>query len=430
MASIKGCVDEYSELTRIILQVQRRFDLDSYNRQSLFLVFSVLAMIGAYAFVLAFEPALLPPVFRLGGLHQPTNILLLGTDVVYTDLGNRTKKINQEAFTGRSDTIMLVRLDPLRNTFGLLAIPRDTEVFVPGNGLQKVNSANAIGGHNLAIATLTNFLQVPIDHYVVLNVHGLVELVNELGGITVEIPKSMHYMDWTAKLKIDLSPGYHTLTGNQAMGFVRFRHDSLGDIGRVQRQEIFLRAVMDKAKQPAAWAHLPQLIAIASKYVDTDMSVPEMMGMATFVKCVPKSNQTLAMMPGEFAGNGNWRVSSTDVRRMVARLDGTQFINADRRDLRVSILNSSSVPQLAYAVSKYLRGKGYCAVNVKRTLDPSGPHSMTRIIAEKGNTEDADQVKLDLGSKGEVVTASLGDIESSVTIVAGDDMRDVVKTNR
>jgi LCP family protein required for cell wall assembly len=341
--------------------------LDPYNRQSLFVVSLVLAVVGAYAFVLAFDPGLLPPAFRLGGLQHPTNILLLGTDVVYTDLGNRTKKINQEAFTGRSDTIMLVRLDPFRNTFNLLAIPRDTEVLVPGNGMQKVNSANAIGGHNLAIATLTNFLQVPIDHYVVLNVHGLVELVNELGGITVEIPKSMHYMDWTAKLKIDLSPGYHTLTGNQAMGFVRFRHDSLGDIGRVERQELFLRAVMDKAKQPSAWAHLPQLIAIASKYVDTDMSVPEMMGMATFVKCVPKSNQTLAMMPGEFAGNGNWRVSSTDVRSMVARFQGTQFINSDRRDLRVSVLNSSSVPQMAYALSKYLRGKGYCSVNVKRT---------------------------------------------------------------
>ncbi len=404
--------------------------MDPYNRQSLFLVSLVLAVIAAYAFVLAFDPGLLPPAFRLGGLQHPTNILLLGTDVVYTDLANRTKKINQEAFTGRSDTIMLVRLDPLRNTFSLLAIPRDTEVLVPGNGMQKVNCANAIGGHNLAIATLTNFLQVPIDHYVVLNVHGLVELVNELGGITVEIPKSMHYIDWTAKLKIDLSPGYHTLTGNQAMGFVRFRHDSLGDIGRVERQELFLRAVMDKAKQPAAWAHLPQLIAIASKYVDTDLSVPEMMGMATFVKCVPKSNQTLAMMPGEFAGNGNWRVSSTDVRGMVARFQGTQFINSDRRDLRVSVLNSSSVPQMAYALCKYLRGKGYCRANVKRTLDPSGPHSITRIIAQKGNTEDAEQVRLDLGSKGEVVAASLGDIESSVTIVAGDDMRDVVKTNR
>jgi LCP family protein required for cell wall assembly len=424
------CIDGYFELTRIILQVHCRFDLDPYNRQSLLLLTCVVALVGAYAFVLAFNPAVLPPAFRLGGLQHPTNILLLGTDVVYTDLGNRTKKINQEAFTGRSDTIMLVRLDPLRNTFGLLAIPRDTEVYVPGNGIQKANSANAIGGHNLAIATVSNFLQLPIDHYVVLNVHGLVELVNELGGITVEVPKTMHYMDWTAKLKIDLSPGYHTLTGNQAMGFVRFRHDSLGDIGRVQRQELFLRAVMDKAKQPSAWVHLPNLLSIASKYVDTDLSVPEMMGMATFVKCVPKSNQTLAMLPGEFAGNGNWRVSSSDVRRMVARLEGTQFINTDRRDLRVSIQNSSSIPQLALSLSKYLRQKGYCSVNVKRTLDPSGPHSLTRIIAQKGNTEDADQVKLDLGSKGEVVTASLGDIESSVTIVAGDDMRDVVNPVR
>ncbi|MFX8605100.1 LCP family protein, partial [Acinetobacter baumannii] len=86
-----------------------------------------------------------------------------------------SKKIDQEAFTGRSDTIMLVRLDPVRNTFGLLAIPRDTEAFIPNNGIQKINSANAIGGHNLAIATVQNFLQTPINHYVVLNVHGLVE---------------------------------------------------------------------------------------------------------------------------------------------------------------------------------------------------------------------------------------------------------------
>ncbi|MFG0227266.1 LCP family protein, partial [Streptococcus suis] len=84
-------------------------------------------------------------------------------DVVYTDLGKRTKKIDQEAFTGRSDTIMAVRLDPVRDTLGLLAIPRDTEVYIPGNGTQKINSANAIGGHNLALATVQNFLQMPID---------------------------------------------------------------------------------------------------------------------------------------------------------------------------------------------------------------------------------------------------------------------------
>ncbi|MGC5204346.1 LCP family protein, partial [Klebsiella pneumoniae] len=85
---------------------------------------------------------------------------------------------------------------------------------MPGQRLpQKINSANAIGGPLYAKQTVSDLLDLPIDHYVVLNVHGLVELVNELGGVTVDVPKKMQYMDWTAKLKIDLEPGYHTLTG-------------------------------------------------------------------------------------------------------------------------------------------------------------------------------------------------------------------------
>ena len=392
------------------------------------MVTAILVAIAVYVTILFTHPTLLPPALRLGSLQEPTTVLLLGTDVVYTDLGNRTKKIDQEAFTGRSDTIMVVRLDPVRDSLGLLAIPRDTEVSIPGNGTQKINSANAIGGHNLAIATVSNFLQMPIDHYVVLNVHGLVELVNELGGVTVEIPKRMHYMDWTAKLKIDLEPGFHTLNGNQSMGFVRFRHDALGDIGRVQRQEIFLRAVMEKARQPESWGHLPKLIEIASKYIDTDMSVPQMMSMATFVKSVPKVNQTLVMMPGSFAGNGNWSVANSDVHRMVARLQGSQFYT-DRRDIRITVENASSSSKLGPALCRLLRGKGY-SVNLKR-LDGNPPiAARTKVIAEKGNPEDAYQVQLDLGSKGELVSASVGDIESSVTIVAGNDLADFAKTSR
>src|SRR4029077_19223529 len=133
----------------------------------------------------------------------------------------------------------------------------------------KINAANALGGPLLAKEVVGKFLDLPIDHYVVLNVQGLVQLVNALGGITVEIPKRMKYMDWTAKLKIDLEPGFHTLTGNQAMGFVRFRHDALGDIGRVQRQQLFIHAVLEKAMQPESWTHLPKLIQIGEQYVQT-----------------------------------------------------------------------------------------------------------------------------------------------------------------
>lgn len=388
-----------------------------------FIIFVLAALLGigaGYAITLIYKPSLIPPSLRLGGLREPATILLLGTDVVYTDLGYRNKKIDQEAFNGRSDTIIVANLDPYRNALSVISIPRDTEVSIPHYGTQKINSANAFGGPQLAMQTVSDFLQLPIDHYVVLNVHGLVELVNELGGITVEIPKRMKYMDWTAKLKIDLTPGFHTLTGNQAMGFVRFRHDALGDIGRVQRQEIFLRAVLDKACQPSSWTHIPRLIEIAQKYILTDMNVGDMMNVVAFVRSVPKQNQFLAMMPGTFSSNGDWLVEPSCVRKMVAHMKGSAFLNAERRQIKVTVENASANPQLAYQVSKMLRSLGYNTF-IKANEDVT-LHAKTKIIAEKGNPEDADLVKSDLFNQGEIINASVGDIESAVTIIAGNDL--------
>ncbi len=388
------------------------------------LVLLICALLGGvigYILTLYFKPTLIPPSFRIGSLTEPTTVLLLGTDVVYTDLGRRNKKIDQNAFTGRSDTIMVCRLDPIRDALGILSIPRDTEALIPDNGVQKINAANAIGGPNLAVRAVSNLLQIPIDHYVVLNVHGLVDLVNELGGITVDVPAKMKYMDWTAKLKIDLEPGPHTLTGNQAMGFVRFRHDALGDIGRVQRQQIFIRAVLAKALQPDSWSHLPRLIEIANQYISTDLSVGDMMSMATFARAIPKKNQTMAMLPGNFSGSGGWISSKAEIRGIVARLMGSSFVTSLRNEMRITIQNASSTPGLAYKVAKILQRKGYI-VTVKQSRLKIGPYKQTRIIAQRGNSDDAEQVRVDLDEHGDIVNASVGDIESTVTVQVGDDL--------
>lgn len=396
-----------------------------------FLIFVICALIGVlvgYSYTLLYKPTLLPPVLRLGSLRDPTTVLLLGTDVVYTDMGRRNKKIDKDAFTGRSDTIMVARLDPYRNALGIISIPRDTTVYIRDHGQSKINAANAIGGPNLAVTTVNDFLLglVPIDHYVVLNVHGLVDLVDELGGITVDIPKKMKYMDWTAKLKIDLEPGPHTLTGNQAMGFVRFRHDALGDIGRVERQQIFIHAVLDKAMQPQSWSHLPKLMEIAQNYIQTDMSPQDMMAMASFIRAVPKKNQFMAMMPGSFTPGGDWDVTKADVRKMVARLMGSSFISADRPSVRIAIENSSSTTNLGSKLAAYLRNKGYTSVFVKQT-EREVNVKRTKIVAQKANPEDADLVRADLGNRGDIINASVGDIESDVTIIAGDDIVDAVE---
>jgi LCP family protein required for cell wall assembly len=389
-------------------------------------IFAVCAFLGsaiAYGVVYITKPQLIPPRLRIATLHEPITVLFLGVDVVYTEQGRRNKKIDKDAFTGRSDTIVVGRFDPIANTLRTISIPRDTQVQIPGNGTQKINAANALGGSELAKATVSNFLGVPIDHYVVLNVHGLVDLVTELGGITVEVPKRMQYMDWTAKLKIDLEPGIHTLTGNQAMGFVRFRHDALGDIGRVQRQEIFLRAVLDKALRPDSWSHIPKLLEISRNYIDSDMSMKDMMATANFVRGVPKSNQLITMMPGCFTPGGDWAVAKSDIRRMVARFNGANFVESDKDDIRISIENASGTEGMGFKLARQLAVHGYKNVMVLKTnLELSEPVKRTRIIAQKANPEDASLVKADLGNIGDIHNVSVGNIDSSVTIIIGDDL--------
>lgn len=398
----------------------------SPNWSLIIILAALVGVIVGYIYTLIAKPQLLPPVLRFCSLHEPMTVLVLGTDVVYSDRG-RHLKADKDAFTGRSDTIMVCRLDPYRNSLGVLSIPRDTEVRISGYGTQKINAANALGGPYLAQTTVSQFLGIPIDHYIVLNVHGLVDLVNELGGITIDIPKKMQYMDWTAKLKIDLTPGVHTLTGNQAMGFVRFRHDALGDIGRVQRQELFMRAVLDRAMQPASWSHIPKLMEIAQNYISTDMNTGDLMMLAQYARGVPKANQFMAMMPGNFSGSGAWDVSKNDVRRMVARLMGSAFVTAEKDEMRIAVENASATKGLGQKLAKLLRDRGYRHVFVRASNDER-PSSLkrTRIIAQKGNPEDAEIVKADLRSHGDIVTASVGDIESSITIMVGDDLAPVL----
>ena len=387
----------------------------------IYLLSAILGILAGYLYALVFRPSLLPPLLRIGGLIEPKTILFLGTDVVYNEKDGR-KKADKTAFNGRTDTIMLARLNPYNNCLNVLSIPRDTLVNIPGHGIQKINAANVLGGPDLTMRTVSSFLDLPVDNYLILNVHGLVEMINELGGLTVEIPKPMRYMDWTAKLRIDLNPGFHTLTGNQAMGFVRFRHDALGDIGRVQRQEIFIRALLDRAAKPDAWLHIPKLISIAQNYIDTNMNMTFILKIANFMRGVPKNNRCMVMLPGHFSGTGDWLAEPDDIHKIVAKFLGSNFVSAERRQIKLVIINMSANTGLAYDLSRYLKERGYTWLLVKRSENVSACKQCTQVIAQRGNPEDANQVLNDLNHTGELVHASVGDIESAVTILAGNDL--------
>jgi LCP family protein required for cell wall assembly len=359
--------------------------------------------------------------FNFGTLSQPMTVLFMGTDVVYeAQRRGENVKADHVALNGRSDTMMLVFLNPLKMRISVLNIPRDTEAFIGKWGIQKINSANALGGPEMARATVTGLLNVPIDHYVVMNIQGLVELVNELGGVTVEVPKKMSYMDWTAKLKIDLEPGVHTLTGNQSMGFVRYRHDDLGDIGRVQRQQIFLQAAMRKMMDPRSWPHVPALVKIARSCINTDMSDVQIFECLNFAHSLPKSAFKFVMLPGQFSGNGDW-IATTDARTLALRMaDPDQETVVSRRNLSVCVINTTADPLMGSKVARALGKLGYIASVGKD--QPDVPFVHTRIIAQYGNTADAEMLKADLGGGGEVVNASVGNLNTSLTVFARSDI--------
>ena len=361
---------------------------------------------------------IIPSVPTFGSISQPTSVLFMGVDVMYEGRG-RDLKSDHTALNGRSDTMMLGFFNPQQNTVSVLNIPRDTEVNIGKYGVQKINSANALGGPEYARGAVTSLVEMPVDHYVVMNLQGLVQLVNELGGVTVEVPKKMSYMDWTAKLKIDLEPGVHTLTGNQAMGFVRFRHDELGDIGRVQRQQIFLHACAGKMMDPRSWLHVPALLSIAQQNIQTDLSEVDLASILNFAHNIPKSNIKFVMLPGQFAGNGNW-IADPSVKSVAFKLaNPEQEYVSSRRNISICVVNATSDPTFGGKLATSLRKLGYITSVGKDEKNPISPR--TRIIVQNGNTPDSKMLQADLGGIGELYNASVGSLYATMTIVARDD---------
>ncbi len=193
---------------------------------------------------------------------QKINIALLGID---------ERKDNP----GRSDAIMIVSLDLVNKKVNILSIPRDTRVLIPDKGYTKINHAYAYGGVNLSLKTIENFLGIPVHYYAKVNFQEFEKLIDSLGGVDIEVEKRMYYRDKTDKFLVDLSPGVQHLNGEQALGYVRFRHDTMGDLSRIERQQKFLKALFKQVKEKVTLLNLPQYVSLAGSTLETNVSLLE-----------------------------------------------------------------------------------------------------------------------------------------------------------
>ncbi len=356
---------------------------------------------------------------------RPVNILVMGLDRVL-DAPEGSKKI----FEGRSDTMLLLRVDPADDTVKLLSIPRDTQVEIPGVGVTKINDANVRGGPQLAATAVSRMLNgVQVDRYVRISTDAFRELVDLLGGVEVYVPRDMVYEDKTQKLKINLKKGQQILSGDQAEQFARFRHDDLGDIGRVQRQQILLKALLRQITSPMVIPRLPSLVASMQKYIDTNLTMEEMLALVGAGRKLSQGNFKMVMLPGRFSSPTEYAASywimdpvgRDRVMQQYFDVEPVDITAADQRSassLRIAIQNASSNPDAAYQMRQHLAKLGF--YNLFIAPEWADRQRQTQIVVQQGDLNGAEELQQLLGL-GSIEAASTGDLESDLTVRVGDD---------
>jgi LCP family protein required for cell wall assembly len=331
--------------------------------------------------------------------------------------------------------MLLLRVDPDTDSISLLSIPRDTQVEIPPGGMTKINDANVQGGATLAARTASSVLNgVPIDRYLRVSTDAFRELVDLLGGVEVYVPKPMVYEDKTQKLKIDLAAGKQVLSGSQAEQFARFRNDDLGDIGRVQRQQVLLKALRQRLTSPTVIPRIPSLVKAMQKYIDTNLTIEEMLALVSAGRKLGEGNFKMVMLPGRFSSpeefNASYWIMDPTGRDRVMK----QYFNVDpvfssgledsAPALRISIQNASSNPNAADQLSQRLAALGFS--NVFISADWADKQAQTQVIAQRGDLQAAQGLQQQLGL-GMVDANSTGDLESDITIRIGNDWSKLAK---
>ena len=303
------------------------------------------------------------------------NILFLGVD----DNGN---KDNPWSGT-RTDTILLLNIDPRSKSVNAISIPRDSKVYLPHrHGVNKINAAHAIGGIDMTVETVEDTFGVKVDKYIMVHDNAVKNIIDTMGGIDIYVEKPMHYNDYAGKLHINFDKGNQHLNGQQAVEYLRFRHDALGDIGRTQRQQWFMRGMLKTLKSPETIVKIPDIVSIAKKYVKTNMSLYEMSQYAAMARHIDMDKIEIATLPGAPNEKGYisyWILDPEKTQQTINRLiyREKQNINLDE-EYRASVMYSSGRSTEAKVLIDQLKEIGIdvnCTGNLTRTHSQFIAHS-------------------------------------------------------
>ncbi len=299
----------------------------------------------------------------------------------------------------RTDTMIYARFDLKNKVIYMLSVPRDSRVDIPGHGLDKINHAHVFGGTELTKECVGNLLNVKIDYVVLTNIDAFVKAVDELGGVDINVEKRMKYTDKRGGLYIDLQPGLQLLDGEKAMHYVRFRHDAEGDIGRIRRQQAFMKAVVEKALS------LPKLPKIGTVYrelrdgVETTLKLSEIAELAYFIRKVGSEHMHMDMVPGTpemIRGISYWIPYKPGYDKILERMEKGEAYYA-RAEQHVRLYNKSALRGAATRAKNMLEDEGFAFFSTRTAS--AHPLAETEVHYKEGKKEYASVAAKILGAK-------------------------------
>ena len=255
----------------------------------------------------------------------------------------------------------------------------------------------------------------------------------------------MKYNDFSQHLYVDLKKGIQHLNGDKAMQFLRFRYDSLGDIGRVQRQQMLMRSVVEQTLKPATVVKIPKILSVIQSHLDTNLTVRELMALSNFASKIDRSEIKMMMLPGDFNSGDEpisyWLPDNDDINMLMTKhfdlpkaeddygsFDNqfdNQYVNTledhstlRNPRLRISVQDSTGDQQVLQSALDTLREAGYRRVSASKNWQD--PLPTTKVIAQSGDDDAAAEVRSILGV-GEVVVESTGVFKSDITVQIGRD---------
>lgn len=343
---------------------------------------------------------------------QPTPIQWNGTKRVTVLLLGLDYRDWQAGDTPRSDSMMLLTVDPLSMTAGILSIPRDIWTVIPGFDYFKINTAYFLGeryklpggGPQLAKETVENFMGVPIDYYAQIDFNTFVEFIDALGGLDMKIKEPIKVDPVGPGNTIILEPGTQTLTGAVALGYARNRYTKYDDFDRANRQQEVLIAVRNQVVNlnmlPTLIAKAPDLYASLSKGLNTNLSLDQIIRLANLAAKIPPENITKGVIDTHmvtFAKSPDgldilipipskihelrdsvFRSGMTEGRR---QFGGDWAAILKEEGARVEISDASRVDGMGERTAEYLRANG---INVTAVTISTGSSTVSYLKSYTG----------------------------------------------